>query len=98
MQELIEVLLRHHADRRVILGLDGCRSFRAREQRNLTEVLSRAERAHESLLTVLILYEALALSLGNDKEIVCCLTLLNFNLFWLTHYQLDLCDHVVFDV
>ena len=60
-------------------------------------MLARVERANEPLLPVLILDEALTLTLRDNEEVICSLALLNFDLFRLAHHQLDFRDHVVFD-
>ena len=52
----------------------------------------------ESLLPVLIFHEALALTLGNDEEVVILFTLLNLDFLRLAHDELNLSDHVVFHV
>ena len=58
-------------------------------------MLTRVEGANESLLTIFILHEALALALCNDVEVISGLSLLNLDLLRLTHHELNLCDHVV---
>ena len=97
VQELIEVLLRDHAYCRIVLGLDGGRALRARQQSYLTEVLAGVERSNEPLLPMFILNEALTLALRDNEEVICSLALLNFDLFRLAHHQLNFRDHVVFD-
>ena len=60
-------------------------------------MLARVERANEPLLPVLILDEALTLTLRDNEEVICSLALLNFDLFRLAHHQLDFRDYIVFD-
>ena len=97
MQQFVKVFLANHAYRRIVLGLNGSRAFRPSEEGDLSEVLSRIQRPYKSFLSMLILDEALTVALGNDEEVVGGLSLLNFDLLRLAHYQLNLRDHVVFD-
>lgn len=97
MKKLIEVFLLDHTDRRVILGLNGGCTFGSSQQGNLTKVLARIERPYKPLLSVLIFDKAFTFSLGNDEEIVSSLSLLDLDLFRLTHNQFNLCNYIVFD-
>ena len=58
-------------------------------------MLARVQSSDVPLLAILILHKTLAFALGNDKEVICCLTLLYLNLLRLAHHQLNLRDHVV---
>lgn len=49
-------------------------------------MLAGVERANEPLLPVLILDEALTLALRDDEEVICGLSLLNFDLLGLAHH------------
>ena len=98
VEQLVEVLLRDHADRRVVLGLDRGGALGASQECDLSEVLPWVQRAHKSLLPVLILDEALTLALGNNEKVIGGLSLLDLDLLRLTHHQLNLCYHIVFDV
>lgn len=60
-------------------------------------MLSRIECAHEALLPILILDIALALTLCDDVKVIGCLALLDFDLLWLAHHELNLRDDVVLD-
>ena len=98
MQQFVKVFLANHAYRRIVLGLNGSRAFRPSEECDLSEVLSRIQCPYKSFLSMLILDEALTVALGNDEEVVGGLSLLHFDLLWLTHDQLNLGDHVVLDL
>ena len=98
MQQFVKVFLANHAYCRIVLGLNGSRAFRPSEEGDLSEVLSRIQRPYKSFLSMLILDEALTVALGNDEEVVGGLSLLHFDLLWLTHDQLNLGDHVVLDL
>lgn len=61
-------------------------------------MLTRVERPYKSLLSVFVFDKALTLALGDDVEVVCCLALLDLDLFWLAHDELNFGNHVVFDL
>ena len=98
MQHLVEVLVADHADRGVIFCLDRRCALRSGQKSDFSEVLSRVDCALESFLSVLVLHEAFALSLGDNEEVVVLLTLLNLDFLWLAHHELNLGDHIVFHV
>ena len=87
----------YHTNSGIVTRLYGCCTLRASEQRDLTEMLSRIECAHEALLPILILDIALALTLCDDVKVIGCLALLDFDLLWLAHHELNLRDDVVLD-
>ena len=97
-EHLVEVLMTDHAYRRVVLCLDCRCALGTSQQCNLAKVLTWADRAHEPLLPVLVLDEALALALCNDEEVVVFLALLDLYLLRLAHHELNLRDHVVLHV
>jgi len=85
VQQLVEVILTHHPDCRVVLRLNRRRALRPSQQGDLTEVLSGIQCAYEALLAVLVLDEALALALGDNVEVVGGLALLDLDLLRLAH-------------
>ncbi len=96
MQKLIEVILGHHTNCGIILGLDRGRSFGACEQCNLAKMLAWAESSNKSFLSMLILDETFTFTFSNDKEVIGGLPLLDLNLFRLTHNELNFDDYIVF--
>ena len=98
MKHLVEVLVADHANCRVVFRLDSCGTLGSRKKRDFAEMLAWVDCALESLLPVLILDKAFALSFRNDEEVIVCLALLNLYLFWLAHHELNFGYHVVFDV
>ncbi len=96
VQKLIKVVLGHHTNSRVVFGLNRGRSFRACEQGNLAKMLSWAESSYESFLTVLVFDETFTFTFSNDKEIIGGFSLLDLDLFGLTHDELNFDNYIIF--
>ena len=60
-------------------------------------MLAGLEHSDKTLLSLLIFDPTLALTFGNDEEVVSCFTLLDLYFLRLAHDKLNLRYHVVFD-